>query len=156
MRRFHPTRRGRRGTTLVEMAVVLPVFFLFLFALMEFSHAYMVVSMLNAATKRAARYGVADGVSTTSVEQKVKDILAPSMTTADVTVQVKNAGVFDEAGVNPSSIDYGSLQAIDLTTAASRQLFVVRAEVRYEDVALIPPFWIKNATLSAQSVMRHE
>ena len=49
----------RRGTTLVEMAVVLPVFFLFIFALMEFSHAYMVVSMLNAACKRAARYGVA-------------------------------------------------------------------------------------------------
>lgn len=156
-RRFLPFQKSRRdGTTLVEMAVVLPVFFLFLFALMEFSHAYMIISMLNAATKRAARYGVADGVSTANVEAKVKAILGSAMKTTNVTVQVKNAGMFDASTVNASTINYSTLPSIELNGSKARQLFIVRAQVKYEDVALIPPFWIKGATLSGQSVMRHE
>ena len=155
-RRSSNKQTRRRATTLVEMAVVLPVFFLFTFALMEFSHAYMVVSMMDAATKRAARYGIAEGVSTTQVESKVKAILGKAMKTTNVTVQVKDAGVFDGTSVNPGSINYGSLPAIDLSKTESRHLFIVRAQVAYKDVALIPPFWIKNATLSGQSVMRHE
>lgn len=138
------------------MAVVLPVFFTFMFALIEFSHAYFVINVLNAATKKAARIGIGDDVTTAQVEAKVRSLLSSAIKTDHVTVVVKNAGTFDSSNVNPKTINYSSLPAIELSDADPRQLFIVRASVPYEDVALIKPFWIKNVTLSGQSVMRHE
>lgn len=138
------------------MAVVLPVFFVFLFSLFEFGHAFMVINTLNAATKKAAREGVADGTSTNRVSQRVQDILGTAIDSSRVTVYVKDASVFDTPGVDAESIDYDALPAIELLDAEPRQLFVVRVEVPYADVAILPPMWIKNITLRGQSVMRHE
>lgn len=148
--------RRRTGATTVEMAVVLPVFFLFMFALVEFSHAYFVINVLNGACKKAARMGIGDDVTTTQVEAKVREILTKAMKVNNVTVVVKNAGTFDSSSTNPANINYNSLPSIELSDAEPRQLFIVRASVPYEDVSLIPPLWIKNITLSGQSVMRHE
>ena len=149
-------RNRRRGTTVVEMAVILPVFFSFLFALFEFSHAYMVISAISTASKKAARYGVAEGVSTAQVAARTREILEDAFNIDSVTVMVKDASAFDTPGTDPSSIDYQGLSNIELTNAEPRQLFLIRVEVPYDDVAIIPPFWIKGATLSGQSVMRHE
>lgn len=149
------SRRGRRGATLVETAVALPVFFTFMFALFEFGHAYMIQNTLNAAAKRAARYGIADDVTTAQVKKKVEDILRPAMNISRATIYIKNAGTFDTA-TTPTNINYSALPAIELKDAEPRQLFLVRVEVPYRDVAIIPPFWIKNVTLKGQSVIRHE
>lgn len=140
------------------MAVVLPVFFLFLFALFEFSHAYFAINMLNAAAKRGARLGVAEGVTTAEVETRVREILESGFgaKSVSVTVQVKDASVFDAGGVDASSIDFGSLPSVELADATTRQLFMVRVEVPYEQVAIVPPFYAKGVTLSGLSVMRHE
>ncbi len=156
LRRTTTGTARRRGTSLIEMAFVLPVFLIFLFALVEFSHAYLVINILNAATKRAARQGVAEGVSTATVEQRVRDILGSAIHTTNVTVQVKDAGNFDGSNLDPKNVNYSALPAIELSNASERQLFIVRASVRYDDVALMPPFWVKNLVLSGQSVMRHE
>jgi hypothetical protein len=32
----------------------------------------------------------------------------------------------------------------------------VQVTVPYNQVALLPPFWVKNATVTGQSVLRHE
>lgn len=138
------------------MAVVLPVFFLFLFSLFEFAHVFMVQNMLKAATNAAAREGIVEGASTSQVEQRVTEILTAAFNTGDVTVMVKNAGVFDDGSTDPTTIEYANLPNIDLTQAESRQLFIVRAEVDYEKVALFPPMWVESLRLSGQSVMRHE
>ena len=158
--RVRSTRRyvnsRTRGTTIVEMAVILPVFLSFLFALFEFSHAYMVVNTINAAAKKAARYGVAEGISTQQVAARTEEILEQAFDTNAVTVLIKDAGVFDTPGTDPSSIDYQNLSNIELNDAEPRQLFLIRVEIPYDEVAIIPPFWIKGATLTGQSVMRHE
>ena len=141
---------------MVEMAFVLPVFFLFLFALFEFSHAYMTINLLNAACKRAARLGVTEGVTTTQVEARVREILSTAFDSSVITVQVKDASVFDSGNVNAGGINYGALPGIELATTGTRQLFVVRAEVPYDRVAIVPPFYAQGLVLSGQSVMRHE
>jgi len=146
----------RNGATLVEMAVVLPVFGVFLVGLMEFGHAYMVATMLKAAVNKAARYGVVEDISTAQVAQKTRDILASTFDTNAATVYVKDASVFDVPETDASSIQYDSLPDIELLDAGTRQLFVVRVELPYNDVALLPPFFIKGVNLSAQSVVRHE
>jgi Flp pilus assembly protein TadG len=154
-RTYRPESQKRTGATIVEMAVVTPVFAVFLAAIMEFGHAFLVVGTLNAAAKQAARYGAVDGITTAEVRERVDSILGAAFDTAPATVYVKDASVFDTASP-PSTIDYSALTNIELASAARRQLYVVRIEVDYDDVALMPPFWAKNVRLVGQSVMRHE
>ena len=145
----------RRGATIVEMAVVAPAFAVFLAAIMEFGHAFLVVGTLNAAAKQAARFGAVDGISTTDTVDRANTVLGAAFDTAQATVLVKDASVFD-AETLPETIDYNDMPNIELLDAERRQLYVVRIEVDYNDVALMPPFWAKDLKLTGQSVMRHE
>lgn len=146
---------NRRGATIVEMAVVVPVFAIFLAAIMEFGHAFLVVGTLNAAAKQAARHGAVEGISTADVIAKANGILGAALDTTSATVLVKDASIFD-AETLPETIEYDELPNIEVNSADRRQLYVVRIEVDYDDVAIMPPFWAKDVRLVGQSVMRHE
>ncbi len=56
--------RSRRGTTVVETALVLPVFLLFVLGLIELGHAQMVKNVLRCACREAARMGSTEGHTT--------------------------------------------------------------------------------------------
>lgn len=146
----------RSGAVLVETAIVASVFGLFMTAIMEFGHIYMVQGAMNAAAQRAARYGSVDGVSSQQVRDLARKTLASAFRSANATISIKNADTFDTAGVAANEIDYGSLPNLELLDAETHQLFIVRVTVPYNNVALLPPFWVKNLTLKAHSVMRHE
>lgn len=153
--RSSPARR-RRGATVVEMAVVLPVFGIFMAGLMEVGHAYMVMQVLNSAAKQSARLGAVEGKTTNDVMQKAESIFSSAFNPVQATVYVKDGSTFDTPGFDASSVSYTGLPDIELSEAEPQQLFIVRLEVNYDDVSLLPPFWIKNITLSGLSVMRHE
>ena len=53
-------RVRRRGTTTVEAAFVLPIFFTFLLGLFEICYAQMVSNMLRSACSKGARYASVD------------------------------------------------------------------------------------------------
>lgn len=150
----------RRGATLVETAIVLPIFFLFLFGLWEFSHFYFVGNMLDAAARRAARNGILDGNSTKDVTDEVKATLAHAFDASQVTVRVKDASTFESPSVNASNINYEDLPDIELKDADPRQLFIVQVEVDYADVGIISNSlfggWLTGKKLRGQAVMRHE
>jgi len=151
------TSRDRRsGVVLVENAIMASVFGLFLTGIMEFGHTYMVQGAMNAAVQRAARYGAVDGVSSQEVRALANQVLSSAFKSAKATVTVKNAGVFDTSGVDARTINYANLPDLELLTAPTHQMYIVRITVPYNSVALLPPFWVKNVTLKAQSVMRHE
>jgi len=152
----HNNKDQRRGVVTVEMALTITTFAIFLGGILEFGHVYMVIGTLNGAAKRAARYGAAEGITTAEVEARVDEILSKGFDHTQATVYVRDASVFDDGATDPSTISYSGLPAIELADAEVRDLYVVRVEVPYEDVALIPPFWAKNVTLTGQSVMRHE
>lgn len=145
----------RRGTTIVETAVVAPAFAVFLAAIMEFGHAFLVVGTLNAAAKQAARHGAVEGITSADVITKANGILGAALDITKTTVLVKDASIFDSPSL-PETIDYDDLPNIELNSADRRQLYVVRISVAYNDVALMPPFWAKDLELVGQSVMRHE
>lgn len=145
----------RLGTTAVEVAATMPVFLIFAVGLMEASHAMMVVDSLDAAARQAARYGSVDEVTSAQTIAKAKSIISQTFRTVP-TVVVKDASAFDTANYNASNINYSTLADKELGTATDDQMFIVRISVPYNSVALLPPFWIKNITLSGQAVMRHE
>ncbi len=154
--RHDASQRCRCGATVVEMAVVLPVFGIFLAGLMETGHAFMVMQVLNSAAKQSARVGVVEGKETADVIAKADAIFSAAFDPVKATVYVKDGSSFDVAGFDPKDLDYTSLPDIEVADADPRQLFIVRIEVPYNDVALLPPFWVKDITLSGMAVMRHE
>lgn len=150
-------RKKRSGTTIVEVAVILPVFLTFVFGLVECGRLQMVNSLLKTACRTASREGSTEGVSTAAVQARVAQIMAAAIDPSNLTVIVKNAGVFDDGGTLPTTAsDFTAMPDIELTAAEPRQLCLVRASVAYNDIALAPFSILDGATLYGQSFMRHE
>lgn len=79
-------RGERRGTVTVELALVLPVLFLFLFAAFEFSRLNMLKHLAEIAAYEGARNAVVVGATANDVASKANSILAAgSVSNATVT-----------------------------------------------------------------------
>jgi Flp pilus assembly protein TadG len=68
--------RNRRGATTVELALVLPVLFLVVFAAFEFSRLNMLKHLADAAAYEGAREGIVIGATASDVQAKANAILA--------------------------------------------------------------------------------
>jgi hypothetical protein len=148
--------KQRRGTTTVETAFVLPVFLLLLFAIFEFGHAQMINNMLSTACRNAARVGAVEGSTTAQVEERVEETIGKFVPLDAVEVFVKNASSFDGGGTTPAGQGLEELPNIDLSTTEPRTLFVVRAKIPYNEVAIVPMPFLEDVVLDAQAFMRHE
>ncbi len=148
----------RRGTALVETSVVLPIFFLMLFAFIEFGHCFMTIRAMNSAARRAARLGVGDGATTAQVITAAKDILGSAVNAnhADIKVWVKDGSSFDNVNVDPSAITYDDLPDVNVEDLDPRSLYLVRVQVPYSKIGILGPRWVKTLNLYGQSVMRKE
>jgi hypothetical protein len=152
----------RRGTTVVETAIVLPIFLMFVLGLIELGHAQLVKHVLRSACRQAARMGTTEGTSTSEVRSRVLEVMGSIVDAGEVQVFVKNAGTFDESGEPATSgAALEALDDIELAGADPRQLFMVRARINYGDVAIVPniPYlgsFLDDVTLQGQAFMRHE
>jgi hypothetical protein len=152
----------RRGTTVVETALVLPVFLLFVLALVELGHAQLVKHVLRSACRQAARIGTTEGNTTGEVRARVLQVLGTVVAADSVEIFVKDASPYDAGGAPPQSgSELEALADIELSDAAPRQLFLVRAKVHYEDIAIVPniPYlgsFLDEVVLEGQAFMRHE
>ncbi len=150
-------RRRRRGASVVEVAFVMPVFLLFIFFIMQFGHAYMVRNMLNSACRTAGRLGSTSGVTTSEAMAQALQTLSPIASADEVDLIVKDASIIDAGGSVPTtSEECNNLTNIELSTAEPRQLFLVRAQVRYGDVAFIIMPGFADLPIVGRSVTRHE
>jgi len=157
MRRQLSRKRRRKGTTLVETAFILPIFFVFAFGLMQVGHINMVQRVMERACLAAARLGATDGITTDEAETHLRGILATAFDQNHVAVVVKDASVFDTGGDLPeTTADFGNLPDIELEDTETGDLFVVRATLRYNDIALIPLTVMDDVELVSQTFARHE
>jgi len=150
------THQCRQGALTVEVALIMPVFVLFLMAILEFGHFCLVRHTMQAAVRRAAHLGSFESSTTSQVESRVREIAGAVIDPSLLTVMVRDASVFDSADFNPSSMNVSSLPTINLTEAEMGDCFIVRAEIPYDEVAILPPFWIQGKTIATQAAMRHE
>ena len=148
--------RSRVGATVVETAFVLPVLGIFLAGIMEFGHMYLVTATLNGAAKQASRRGSVEGNTTADVLERAMEVVSSCVDSSKATFYVKDASVFEDVNVDVNTMDYANLPDIELAEAQTTQIFLVRIEVPYDEVALLPPFWVKDFTIYGQSMMRHE
>ena len=81
-------RSRRKGVTTVEVALCLPVLFLFFFASIEFSRVNMLKHAANQAAYEGSRVGIAPGATAAGVRTAAADILSSAWAqgyTIDVT-----------------------------------------------------------------------
>ena len=157
LRAAHRSVRRRIGAAAVEFAVVLPVFLTFVFGVIEVSRIRLTSNLLKTACRTAARYGAAEGVSSAQACERVRAILSTALNAQAVSVVVKDASVYDTGGELPDNPeDYDALPNIELDQAQPRQLFLIRATVGYNRVALIPFACLSGVSFTGQAFMRHE
>jgi len=150
--------RHRHGTTIVESAFVLPVFLFMVFAMIEFAHAQMAINLLNSSCRSGARIGAVEGSTTTQVRQRVDRVLSSAFNTGDVSIFIKDASVYDDSESTAPTTGPGleAMNNIEVADAEPRQMFLVRASVPYNSIALIPMPFMDGVVLDGQSFMRHE
>lgn len=155
--RLRCRRLLRHGTTAVETAIVLPVFVAFVFAIIQIGHICMVENLLQSACRQAARMGATENVTTAQAIAEAEGVIGSGIRLEPVNVIVRDASVYDTDGDLPAwSENFNGLDEIELLSAESRQLFLVRAEVMYNDVAPLALPWMNNVRVVGQTIMRHE
>jgi len=134
-RRRRRLRGERRGAATVEFAVVAPLFFLLVTAVIEFGRVFMVVGLLTYAAQQGARTGALDNSTTDSATAAVTNYLSSGgISGATVTVSPDP----------PSS-------------AASGQNVTVTASIPFTRVSWLPsPWFLRNTILSATATVRRE
>jgi Flp pilus assembly protein TadG len=148
---------SRRGTTSVEVAFVLPVFLVFVFAIIQIGHVTMVENLLQSACRQAARLGATENVDTADTEAEALQIIGSGIPVESVNLIVRDASVYDTTEAKPvTSEDFQALDPIELAEAESRQMFLVRAEVMYNDVALLSLPWMQDVRVVGHCITRHE
>lgn len=149
--------RDRRGATVVEMALVLPTFITFVFGIIQFGHAMWVNNLIRNAVREGARFGSTEGVTTVDVEDSIRTLLAGVVEEEALWIEIRDASSYDQQPDQARDWEtIGSLPEIELFTANPRQLFVVRAAAKLEDVALIRLPFPDGIMLCGESFMRHE
>ncbi len=126
---------SRRGAVVVEFAVVVPLFFLLIFAMFEFGRVIMVQQVLTNAAREGARRAILEDATPGEVETLIENYLArSSVPGASVTVTP-----------NP------------LTGLAFSDPVTVTVTVPMDQVGWVASPWFTGGiNLSATSVMRAE
>ena len=147
MKQLMNKRHNRRGAAIVEMALVLPIFFGVVLGIVEFGRAMMVSQMVTNAAREATRLAIIDGSTNNDVETWVEDFLNDSINVAaaDVSVTI----TVDPAPGNDDPNDV-------LADAQARDLVTVNVSVPFDKVSYVPGSYLNGKNLSAQSSMRHE
>jgi Flp pilus assembly protein TadG len=125
-------RQGRRGATLVEFAVVAPLFFAMIFGIIEFGRLVMVQQIITNAAREGARRAVLEQSNASGVQAAVTQYLdRTSVPGATVTLLPDNF----------QTVGFGDPVEVTIT-------------VDYDRVSWLPASWfLGGTTLSASSAM---
>ncbi len=148
MKRLRLTAKtNRRGTALVEMALVLPIFVMITLGIIEFGRAMMIGQLITNSAREGARLGIISGSSNSDVTSSVQDFMlgAANISASDLAITITVTPA-------PGNPDPGN----QVSSASTRDLITVNVAVPFDKVSYISGTYLKGKTLSAKSAMRHE
>lgn len=126
---------SRSGVATVEMAICLPIFFLFLWANVEVGLGLMAKQVLINAAREGSRACIVGGLSV----DETKEIVEGYSSAAGMISNV-------EISVTP-----------DPTTAALGEPITVSVSAQYSDISIVAPmFFSDESKMTAESTMRKE
>lgn len=86
-----PRPKDRRGQSLVEFGLILPIFLLIVFGIVDFGRAVFAYSTLNSAAHEAARVAVVDQVTTHITDEAIKQAYTLDLDSGDVSLDWRSA-----------------------------------------------------------------
>jgi Flp pilus assembly protein TadG len=129
-------RNKRQGAAAVEFAVVLPVFILLVFGMIEYGRMVMVQQVITNASREGARRAVLDGATATEVQSAI-------------TTYLSDAKI--------SGADTPDIEPDDPAMAGSGDPVTVTVSVPFSAVSWLPsPMYLGGKVLSASTTMRRE
>jgi Flp pilus assembly protein TadG len=134
-------RRGERGTAVVEFAVVAPLLFAVVLAIMEFGRGMMVAENLGGAARAGCRAASLSGATTSSATAVINN---------DLNL-IGITGTTVNMSVNGASTDVGNAVSGDTVT--------VTVTVPYSAISWLPTAsssYLQNITLSGKASMVRE
>jgi Flp pilus assembly protein TadG len=130
-------RRNRRGSAVVEFAIVAPVFFAFTLGMIEVGRAVMVQQILTTASREGARQAVLDGATEGAVTTFITNYLTTAATTAAGTTVAFSPSVPTAAGYTGP--------------------VTVTVSLPFNQVSWSPsPIFLNGATLTASTTMQRQ
>jgi len=146
-------RSARRGSVLVEAALILPVLLLFLFGIFEYGRFLMTLQLINNAAREGARYAV------THTQDIVLDGQTYGSATSDVVSQVQACLVGTQLQNQTIEVFRSDNLGNNLglwTDAASGERICVQVRGDFRVIANGLLFLPSSLPLQAQAVMRSE
>ena len=133
-------RIRRRGASVVEFAIVAPVFILLVLGMIEYGRMIMVQQVITNASREGARQAALDGSTTTSVNSTVNTYLSNgSISGASVAIVDQN-----DATLNPA-------------TATAGTAIKVKVTVNFDSVKWLPvPMFLAGKQMQSVTTMRKE
>jgi Flp pilus assembly protein TadG len=132
--------RKRRGASVVEFALVAPIFFTIVLGIIEVGRGCMVQELITEGARRGARIGVIEGTSSTTIKQTVTNYLG------SVGISGDTAGI----SVNDAPID-----SIDAQNMPAYTEITVVVTVPVSSCTWVPTLFL-SGTISGQYTMRRE
>ena len=131
--------RFRAGAHLVEFALVLPVFFLFVFGLIEFGRGLMVSSLIANSARSGCRAGILPGKQNSDVNTAVDGQLqAQGISGYTTTIQVNGNA------------------AVDVSAAQTADIITVQVSVPVATASWLPNLSFLSGSITGQYSMPHE
>lgn len=138
-RRWRPSH-NRRGATVVEMAIVTPVFFVLLFGLIEFGRVTMVNQSLSDAARAACRTA---SLATTTDANKCELAARSHLQTF-----ISMAGDTDKCRITVEPADFSEIERGNEIT--------VNVEVNFSDVSWISTGYLGDPILGGEATMTRD
>jgi Flp pilus assembly protein TadG len=136
------TRGERRGQSMVEFALVLPVFILILVGIFDFGRAIFAYHTLANASREGARQAVVDQTLTHIEERAIDHAVSLGLTADDVSVDYRRASTPEVVGSCNASV--GSAQVVGCVA-------VVRLEHNYDAAVPLISALVGQIMLSGES-----
>jgi len=132
---------------MVEMALVMPVFLLFLLGTIELGRALMISQLVTNAARDGARVAATEGSTNATVQTAVQEFLADSLNLdpSDISIDISvSAGPGNpNPGASVSNAQQGDKCRVDV-------------RVPFDKVTLTRPKWLSGKSLSGFCAMRKE
>lgn len=139
------TGRRRRGSTMAETALVLPLFFMLIFGLIEVGRMGMIAQLLSSAANAGCRVAVIGGHSKADATAAIRSVLAAGgVSSGDCTISMY--------------VD-GDAASTDITTAhlADSDYVTVTIAVPFSKVSWLPtPIYLGSTSLGSSATLTSE
>ncbi len=137
----------RQGASVVEMALILPVFMMVLLGIVEYGRAMMVSQIVSNAAREGARRAILNGSSNAEVETHIRDFLA---TACRLEPQFIDIEISIQPGLDNE--DPGNI----LANSQEGDLVTVEVRVPFQSVSYIRGNYLRDVSLLGMATMRHE